>query len=309
MRVLIVGAGAVGQAYGAALQRGGAEVVYLVRERHVERVRRGFHHLDRNRGAWVQVPPPADVVTDPRGVRCDASLWTQPSDALTPEWLDTFLAAQGDRPVILLQPGLHARRQVLERRPDARITQGLITLVAYEGPLPGEEDQFPQPGLSIWHPPGVSAPLEGPDAAAFVALLRAGGLPARVGAGVDHQGAFGALTLSPLVTALRLGGWRFATTDRRLAIDALHEALHVAERVRRERRPFATRLLTPMTLGWVMRLARWAMPFDAETYLELHFTKVGSQTAEHLRDARERAIDFGLPHAALDRLLAAFDAA
>jgi hypothetical protein len=32
-----------------------------------------------------------------------------------------------------------------------------------------------------------------------------------------------------------------------------------------------------------MRLASWAMPFDVETYLRVHFTKVGDQTRDFLR--------------------------
>ncbi|HIA02218.1 MAG TPA: hypothetical protein EYN66_09955, partial [Myxococcales bacterium] len=47
VKVLIIGAGAVGQIYGYFLQRAGAEVSFFVKDKYAEECRQGFplHHL------------------------------------------------------------------------------------------------------------------------------------------------------------------------------------------------------------------------------------------------------------------------
>lgn len=49
MNVLLIGAGAVGQAYGYHFQRGGAAVTFFVRARYADEARRGFGLYPLNR--------------------------------------------------------------------------------------------------------------------------------------------------------------------------------------------------------------------------------------------------------------------
>ena len=69
MRVLIVGAGAVGQVYGHHLQRGGAEVTFLVKPRYETDARAGFT-LWRLR----RLGRPRRVIMAEHAVTSDASL-------------------------------------------------------------------------------------------------------------------------------------------------------------------------------------------------------------------------------------------
>ena len=65
MKVLVVGAGAVGQVYGHALARGGARVTFLVKPKHVEEARRGFVLYELNRGRAPIRWSDFAVVTEP----------------------------------------------------------------------------------------------------------------------------------------------------------------------------------------------------------------------------------------------------
>jgi 2-dehydropantoate 2-reductase len=57
-------------------------------------------------------------------------------------------------------------------------------------------------------------------------------------------------------------------------------------------------LLTQLVLG----LAPYLLPFDLETYLRYHFTKVGAQTRAAIAVYMELGAALGLPSAHLEQL-------
>lgn len=314
LRVLVVGAGAVGQVYARHYQRGGAEVTLYVRERYRAEAARGFdlYRLRRRRVEAERLDGCAVVTTADQvaATRFDQVVLTVATPALRGSWLPALLAAAGDATIVMLQPGLDARALVLAAgAAEARLVKGLISLISYHAPLPGET-RFPTPGMAYWLPPGAPCPFAGPRdrTAAVVAALRAGGFPAKVARDTGAAEAFPSAVMMPYLAALELGGWtvRGAVRAGTLA-DGAAAARQAIAVVRHElgRPPLGVRLLArPRLLRAGLWFARPIIPLPLETYLEAHFTKVGDQTLEMLDAYVARGRAAGLPVDALEALAA-----
>lgn len=322
MRALVVGAGAVGQVYGRHLALGGAEVAFLVRDKYVEEMRRGltFYPLNRS-GRRRRIPEEwrnYEVLTgrEVAGGRWDQVYITVPSTALRGPWLDDLARDTGDATIVLLTPGIDDRTFVASKVGEARLVCGMITLISYHAPLPGET-RFPEPGMAYWFPPASPAPTSGPAdrRREVVRALRAGRLPATAVADVSRIAAYGTAMLIPLLVALERADWKFerffSRAERpflRTAFAATREASAV---VRRRVGPPPLRLAPlpwlarPSLLRAGLRLARPAVPLDLETYLSVHFTKVGDQTRAFLAGYVDHARDLGIPAPALQALVRA----
>jgi ketopantoate reductase len=303
MRALVVGAGVVGQVYGRHLARGGAEVAFLVKPEHAEEVRSGLTHYPLNRLRRRDGRPERfsgyrvhTRIADLAAESWDQVYLTMSSPALRAGgWFSSLAEVVGGATIVLLQPGPEDRAFVLREVPEERVVQGIITMIGYPAPLPGER-RFQEPGIAYWFPPLTPSPLAGGTsrAGAVVRALNEGGLPARRVRDVARSTDYGAAFMLPLIAGLELAGWRL---DRfrgpeylGLAVRASREALEVIARRRRERPPLRFRLLArPVLLRPFLRLAPLATPFDLEAYLRVHFTKVGEQT----RDVVQTYLDWG----------------
>ncbi len=310
VRVLVVGAGAVGQAFGGALHLSGWDVTWLVKPAHVAGLQAGLrlHLLSVLRGPrTVEVSSPK-LVTDPASVEVDLTLWAVPSPVLRTAWLPAFLAAQGHVPAVLLQPGFDEVQRVLSLRPDLSITQGLISLIAYATPLPGEEGRFAAPGTAVWAPSLLPSPLCGPDAESVAGALHAGGLPARAVASLGSTSALGSAATGALMASLEAAGWRFDQLAPRQAAQAIDEALMVVEASSGVSRPAPLWLLGAPTLRIARRVVQSRfLPLDMQTYLKVHFTKVGGQTRQHLDDLLVSAGECGIEVPQLQALRSQLD--
>ncbi|HEX3759046.1 MAG TPA: 2-dehydropantoate 2-reductase N-terminal domain-containing protein [Kofleriaceae bacterium] len=316
LRVLVVGAGAVGQPYGLHLQRGGAEVAFFVRDKYRAAAERGFD-LYRLRGGRAEpvrldgcaVVSRADEVA---ARRFDQVYLTVSSPALHGPWLAELIAAAGDATIVSLQPGPDDRAVLLAAGVSAeRLVAGMITLISYAAPLPGET-RFPRPGMAYFLPPMAPSPLSGPRdrAAAVVAALRAGQLPARLHPDVPRQSAFPTAILMPLLAALESAGWSLGelVRGRELArgTQAAREALAVVAATTGWRPPLGARLvLRPWLLRLGLAIARRVLPLPLEIYLREHFTKVHDQTVEFMAALVAKGRRAGVEVATLDSLLAA----
>lgn len=307
MRVLMVGAGAVGQVYGAALARGGAEVHVYVRPRYVAEAREGYRlwHLRRGRAPREERFVPAGVHTTPEEVRAQPwdQLWLAVSGpAVAEPWLEALVEATGDATVVCLQPGPESRARVASVA-GPRMVLGLIDFIAYQAPLPGET-RFDAPGVAVWVPPGA-APFDGAAARLDPVLdvLRRGGLRARR-ADVATPSTYGGALLQCLVAALDGVGWSWTAVRRgdtlRVAFGAFREIVAAARR--EAPAPVWTRLVGPWLVPPVMLAARAILPMDVPTYFGWHFTKVGTQTRAHLDHWLRVAGVAGLPSASLAEL-------
>ena len=283
MRVLMVGAGAVGQVYGWHLGMGGAEVHVLVKPAYA----------DAARGGFVLYPPKTTTPTrwTPRGVlsrpaEVAAGTWDQvwlaiPSTALRGEWLPELVAHMGGATLVSLLPGLRDRDVLAALVPDERLVVGLIAFSAWHAPLGGEP--LPEPGTAWWHPPLTPSVFEGPAApvTALLAALRGGGCPAVKGAATEAA-ARGSSFLTPVVAAMECAGWTFSGLRGQrwctLAASAAREALAVSCAHLDTPRGPAALAMTPAVVRLATRVVPLVAPMDFEAFLRVHFGKVGGQT-------------------------------
>ena len=320
MRVLLVGAGAVGQVYGRHLQLGGAQLSYYVRPKYLEQLRGGLtlYPLNEGRAARTQGVQLGDYALLSRPDEVAAQQWDQvwlciPSDALAGPWLAPFLAAIGDATLVALPPGLEDRARLLESAAldEAQLVTGQITFMAWQAPLPGEAaSRYPEPGTAYWFAPGSPSNFDGPSprVEAVVAALRAGQCPARVSASTAaaiHQTV--AISL-PMMAALELAGWSLRSLRRgpmlATGLAAAREAMVIAARHRGVPVGLGPALLRAWILRPLIALAPLFLPFDLEAFLAWHFSKVGGQTRAALQTYLERAHGEGarLPSEAIAEL-------
>ena len=282
----------MGQVFARHLAQGGAEVTLLVREKYAAECRAGFPMYSLNRARHFRTIPEwfhgALVITSPEDVR--AQRWDQvyvtvSSAALRGAWFEELARDIGDATLVLLQPGPDDRDYALAHVPAERLVQGVISLVSYAAPLPGET-RFPEPGMAYWFPPAPS-PFSGPEARRdeVVNALKRGGMPAARHADVSRVVDFPNAGSMPLLLHLEASNWSFARAfhDDRRGLDASlaagRQAMAVVAKRSGRRVPLLLRLgLRGVTLRLGTALARFIVPFDLETYVRAHFTKVADQT-------------------------------
>ncbi len=309
MRALVVGAGAVGTTFGAALQRGGARVTWYTRPAYADGLRDGVVVGDRNRDIETRVTPHevCDDVDALSGREFDVAVICVSSTALRRDWFDAFAkAASGVRCWVVLQPGLDDRAWVAERVGGVAVVGGLITLIAWVGALPGDEGR--QAEVSVWRPPLSRIPLEGPreHVERVATCLTRGGLPARSAHGLASRGALPTAVMMPAIVGLELAGWslrRFAGSDvAARAAAAAREATAIVCARQGLRRPWYAGLVRAPVLRVAARVAPRLVPFDLERYLEVHFTKVGDQTRDFVSSWVDEAERLGVDAPALATL-------
>ncbi len=309
MHVLVVGAGAVGQAYGRHLQLGGARVTFFVKPAHVAELEGGVTVDPLNERTGPVRWKDFDLVTTADEVRAGAfdSVWLcVATPALEGGWLDALATAAPRATIVSLQPGLEVTRRLAERVGASRLVIGLITLISWQAPLPGET--MVPPGVRYWFPPLAAAPFAGPASRVepLVAALEHGGFPARMVKDVVPLAAGGEAVLQPFIMALEASGWSFATLRSGKLLDvgaaAAREFLAVAEAVHHRSLWPQRALARPTFFRLVLALGPKLVPFPLETYLRVHFTKVGAQTRLLLDETIRLAEQHRLPHPALDEL-------
>ena len=313
MKVVVVGAGAVGQVYGRHLQLGGADVSLLVKPAHLDSARRGFElyplHRRRPRRAPVRFEAPAfDSIYAAMSQRPDAVVLCVSSTALRAgTWLEELAGELGVATLVALQPSPGDLDYVCARVASEQVVAGLIAIVSYLGPLPGE--RLPSPGTVYWFPPLGRSLFSGTRAEALVDCFRAGGLPVRRVRDASATGAHGAAVLLTLVIALEIADWSLDALRRDrellgLAHAGAAEAMRALEHHLGVRPPRSMGLARPLGLKLGLGLGERAAPFDLEAYLRLHFQKVGAQTAFWLDEVRTLAAGAELPAPALAELAA-----
>jgi 2-dehydropantoate 2-reductase len=305
LKVLVVGAGAVGQVYARALTRGGAEVTLLVKPNHVEEAQRGFVLYPWNEGRAPVRLDGLRVVTAPEAGH-DYVVLTIPTNALLASgFLEGLAAGIGDATVVTLQPGFDAVAAVTRHVGAERVVVGMIGLMAYFAPLPGED--LAQPGVAYWLPPLSGCHVSGPRARAIGQALRRGGLRTRVVGDVARQRAFGGAVLDAFVDGLEAARWDARALEhdrglRALLTRAARESAALAARTEGVPAPAGLRLFGPGIARLVVALLRRRAPFEVGRFFQVHYTKIATQRRALVADARARARAFGLDTTALEEL-------
>ncbi|MBL4635413.1 MAG: hypothetical protein JKY56_16250 [Kofleriaceae bacterium] len=311
MNVLLIGAGAVGQAYGRHFHLGGAKVTFYVRPHYAEETRKGFAMYPLNTRKVAKGPVRFDdfnVVTsfsDAANTQWDFVVLCMSSTALRKgTWLDELVAVIGDATLVSLCPGLQDNEFVLARVSKERAVFGLIGLTSYPGPLEGES--LPSPGMVYWIPPLAKMAFSGPDVRTkeVVKVLTAGGLASKQVEDTAASAAFAGPILQMVIIGLELVGWSFVSLRKnkpmmKKSYAAMRESFSIAEKRLGTKTPLALRLIRPWNLRLVLRLIPYIVPFDMERFFEKHFTKVGDQTEDNLETLTSLAKSENMSHEAL----------
>jgi hypothetical protein len=312
MKVLIVGAGAVGQIYGHYYAEGGSKVTYLVKPRHVEELNQGLQIFNLNRKE-KKLFKNFQIITDLPTLshtQWDIVVLTVASDALYTPWLKEFLSSiNKNATLVTLQPGSNDREEIIKFFPEDKIVTGVITLVAFPTPLGNKWPQ--EKGMAVWFPPFGKAPFDGrPEEVkkAISPLLKAGFPSASKSINEKPEMvAYGSTFLGLFVRNLELQGWKLSAFGKREASNLISrstkEALEVVSRSHNVSSPFVRHFLTGVFYRTAIALAKFTMPFDLEAYLEFHFTKVGPQMRMGLENLQKDARALGMNTPNLDKVI------
>lgn len=313
MKILVVGAGAIGQVFAHHAALAGADVSFFVRDKYVDETRQGFNLYPLNRANPRQKPVELkdfDVYSDIDDIA--RKPWDQvylciPSTGLRGEWFENFVQGIADAILVNLTPGLDDRQYIHAHFNPDHVVTGMLSFISYPGPLPNEN--LPTPGTVYWFPPLSPTPFEGnADAVkSVVKLLKRGGLPAKIDQKLASKSAYPSAILISLVAALELEDWSFKKlkNSARLntIIKAIHEASNAIAAHTHTSAPLAMRAISPRTLKLIIPIAPKVIPLDIEAYLRLHFLKVRPQTIQQLSSYLHVAKKHQLPHNNLQALL------
>lgn len=312
MKILVVGAGAVGQVYGKYLQQGGAEVTFMVKEKYRESCKKGLvlYWLNRKSGRNLPVRMTGhgavSTAAEAAKTKWDYVLLCMSSTGLKGPWLDELIPATQDATYITLQPGLEDRDYLLTKLPASRLIEGMIPIVSYATPMAGET--VAEPGIACWIPPFQKGGFSGPadKLKPLLATLQAGGFACTQVDDLQKTGVVPGVALSLVIAALESEGWSFSKLKKSshlvLACQAMREAVEIVARRREIPSPAFQFLLTPALFRLILTLSRWVIPFDFEIYLKAHFTKVQDQMHQGVRDYITTGERMGLPVEALKKL-------
>ncbi len=304
--ILLIGAGAVGQCYGFHLARAGHHITYVVRPQYVDALSsgldvrclsgsaRGRHHFH---SFGVETAETLSRVGWDFVFICVSS--TALRRSRIPELCAELLGAT----IVVLQPGLGDAEYVRERAPSATILRGLIGVVSYLESSPTDSQQR---SMTWWFPPLTKTLFSGERSAAseVARMLSDGACPAGMTDDVGKITALGSGFLVPTMASLELEQWSLSALA---SSERLSRTCQVIRDVTRLLRPGYRRwLIAPLT--WtpitrvIIRMAPWLVPFDLDAMLRIHFTKVGDQTRDMLREFRVQASEMSQPSPELIRL-------
>lgn len=287
-KILLVGAGAVGQVYGRHLSLGGADVTFYVREKYKAALQEGMPVYPLNKQKVTQEPQKFNdfklmtTIGEVESSPFDQIWLCVPATALRGDWVEPMLNASGNAVIVSLVPGFEERALLLNHVPESRLVCGMITLISYQAPLPNEACH--SPGMAYWFPPATPAYFSGPApvVTAIVNLLKKGGQPAAKHRDVSAMGSSGTAILMPLLLGLEREAWSFkqftSTQALKDSLRAIQETLQIAAEQSNQGIPVWRHALVPSLFKTILWLGERVLPLPLETYLKYHFTKVGAQT-------------------------------
>lgn len=313
-KVLLVGAGAVGQVYGYHFQKAGIQVGFVVRPKYADDVRKGFNLYPMNR----KNPRQAPVRFEGFDVHTDISeALAEPWDVVIPclsstalrkgDWFEALGRGIGEATLLNLMPGVNDLDYICQRVPKEQVVSGMIAFSSYPGPL--ENETLPEPGMVFWVPPMTKMPFSGPQGRrdGIIAALNSGGLKSKKITDATLQMAFAGPVLQFQMAALELSGWTFKGLRANKSLmslthDATREAHAIAAKNFEAKVPLALRALRPWMLRAATRLAPKVAPIDLELFFAKHFTKVGDQTEFGMSSLVDVGASLGVKTAAISAL-------
>jgi len=287
MKVLIVGAGAVGQVYGYQLQKAGHHVTFYGRNLDSGLKQKGFilYPLNQSRGNPVEFKnfAVAQRIEDLGRSQFDLIFLCFPSTGLYDAEFAKLAATFGDALVVVLQPGLKDQEYAKKLISSSSFVSGVITFIAFQTPLPGSKEHT-IPGVAYWFPPGCKLVFSGQKMLAerVIKLFERSEVQGKWVENTIADGAIPAAILSCFVKAVENENWsidQFLASPNLIQVQtAMQEAIAIICRHYRIKLPLMRHFLTPWMFRMIIAFARWAMPFDLDVYLKFHYTKVAAQS-------------------------------
>lgn len=310
-KILIVGAGAVGQVYGYQFAQAGHQVSFFVKEKYRPSLEKGLTLYNLNSDKKKTKPitfSNFDTLSSWEDVKSsgEQQSWDQvylciSSTALLNYDFDAMKAAVGEQTtIILLQPGPNDYALATQHINADRIIQGMITLISYDAPLTGES--VPTPGIAYWLPPLTATPFSGESTRLkdVIATFKSAGMAATSNPDLREEAPYPTALLMTFLTALEANDWNFDQLKankkiQQQMITAQRQAFNTIAKDNNKRPPIWNNWLKPWMVRVAIRFAPKALPMDIETYFQFHFTKVKDQTKLFMQNYIESATKNGLP--------------
>lgn len=304
MRIVVIGAGALGRAYGVRLAAAGERVAFVVRDERVADTSPFTIEL-------VTGSKRRDAITTPERVArvpddAEVVLVCVREDQLD-DRLAALLAGAPAVPVVSLTPLLPRDFERLDAMAGGRLVAAQPGVVAYQN----------EAGIVRYWVPRVAPTLldaAGPADAmrALEAALSRAGLPAKLEPRVREANPATTIAFFPLVLGLdAVGGTAEAVLERKDLQPVVFAALEETKRLAARVGPVASwadlllKFASPLSLRIGLRLAERASP-EAVRFAESHFgRKVHGQNLRMAREIVALAREQGVGCPSLERLLAA----
>ncbi len=312
MKILIVGAGAIGQVYGWHLNQAGHNVCFFIKEKYKPTIADGFvifrHGLKSiKRSHWRDIK----VVTSIEQVQStqwDQVYLTMSTDALHSDLTANILSNVGDATVVALQAGIKDGDYVKSKAPSARqVVQGMITLISYQSPFAGQQGES---GVTYFIPPLAKAMHGGEQLRCkqVVEVLNGAGLPSFIVKDYAKASAPATALMQPIIGALQLNNWNLNTfTDSQhyqLGLNAAKQAVGAVGCEVGVSVGVFRLVTTRHVFRAVIFFARRFIPFDLQSFLAAHYgNKTQIQNLIYLDAFIELGQKHQQPTAALQKLV------
>lgn len=308
-KILLVGAGAVGLVYGMQLADAGNDVSFLIKEKYAEEMAQGVILYNLNRDKARKKPirfSQYKTLTSWQSaaeVQWDMIVLCISSVALHEGFdFEGLTRALGGATLVMLQPGPEDMALVQQHVDASHIVQGMITLISYHTPMPGETT--PVPGTAFWLPPVVPMPFAGPvdRRTEVIRTFIGAGIAAKSIQDMRTQSLHTTAFFMTFLTALEASEWKFKRLrdDSVMIARFLNAAREAAAAIAARhgvKEPFWLPWVSPWIVKSLLRVAPHALPLDVEQFLKAHFTKVKAQTKLllncYLLDAKAAGLSAG----------------
>lgn len=302
MRIVVIGAGALGRTYGVRLAAAGERVVFVVRPERVGEPRPFTIELvngSRRRDSIATPERRASVPAD-----AELVLVCVREDQLD-DGLARLLEGAPKVPVVSLTPLLPRDFERLDAMAGGRLTAAQPGVVAYENDAGIVRYWVPRVAPTLLDAAGPSEAMS-----ALQAALARAGLPTKIEPEVRQANPATTIAFFPFVLGLDAAGTAQAVLARKELLRAVFAALGETKQLATRVGPIARwanvllEFATPLSLRVGVRLAERASP-EAIHFVESHFgRKVHGQNVEMARQIVQLGRDHGVPCDALARLLA-----
>ncbi|MFT6338082.1 MAG: 2-dehydropantoate 2-reductase [Halioglobus sp.] len=298
--ILIVGAGSVGLVFGYYLAKAEFSVTFLIKKKYQPEFETGTYLYNLRKDKQLKSPIHFKKFSTIISFdELNSKKWSQIYFCISSTALHAFdftafnTNIKGEPSIIKLQPGIEDLKLLQKKYPSERIIEGMISLISYPCPLPTEKVN--QEGTAFWFPPLSSIPFSGEKKRQneIIRTFKAAGISASSSKDVFIEGLFPSAFLAGFVSSLELAGWKFSELKK--SKELLHgikelnnEIFEVLEQQYSLKRPLIMQLINRIGIfRLLISIAPKLVPFDLETYLKVHYSKVRDQSLFHLNNYKD----------------------